>query len=59
MRALIAYMDRTGFGPTEVADTLKVDRTLIWRWSQGYRVPNRENVKRIAKLTNLPLAALL
>ncbi len=59
VRALKAYMDRTKRGPSEIAETLGVDRTLIWRWAMDERKPNRENVKAIAQLVRLPVVDLL
>ena len=53
---------RNGFTPPlgrdAVAEKLGVKSTTVWRWENGTRTPDRDNVKKIAELVDKPAAQI-
>ena len=48
-----------GFTPTEVAEYLNIDRSVIYRWENGYRLPSVENLYNIAVLYGVDMEELI
>jgi transcriptional regulator with XRE-family HTH domain len=47
------WMKERGLGPTALAKRLGVTRETVWRWKEGERRPDPENVAQIASALDL------
>ena len=45
----------TGLKVTEVAQKLGIAPVTVWSYENGYRMPSRENLIKIAKLYKCPM----
>jgi DNA-binding transcriptional regulator YdaS (Cro superfamily) len=52
MKSLREHLKPKGITINALADTLKVDRVTVWRWSQN-RIP-AERVKAVTAATGIP-----
>lgn len=55
---LSEYRKQHGLSLEEAAAALGVKLPTVWRWENGHRAPNRENIRKIAELTGAPEAQL-
>lgn len=56
LSALRAFLNADGVRVNEVADTLDIDRTTLWRWSAAGVPVGR--LAEVSKVTGLPVAEL-
>lgn len=57
--ALVAHMKRAELSDTAIAGILDVDRTLVWRWRNGQRMPTLDSIRKIAKVTGKSINTLI
>jgi transcriptional regulator with XRE-family HTH domain len=65
MRAMTAvhpletYRKDKALSRSAVATLFDVDRTTIWRWENGTRIPDRDQLRKVAAITGAPIDDLL
>ncbi len=52
-------MEANDLSCAEVAERIGAERTGVWRWLNGERIPNTESIKAISAMTHKPVETLL